>query len=364
MNHSPLRRRRAFTLIELLVVIAIIAILIALLVPAVQKVRDAAARTQCQNNLKQLGIGAHNYHDAWKRLPPAVQVAGAAYPGSDNLLSNYTPTGALYGPNWCVLMLPFIDQGALYQQYQENIANYLVSNGADQSWRTMAEQTLVLMVCPADASNHNPFLLNLTAGATTITGWARGNYAANAGVSWLNFTVGGTDSSGPQGYSPANWGGPFAVNWGAQFTDITDGTSNTILFNEVRAGLNTSDRRGVWAMGLAASSITAAHATGDATNPNDLNEYSDDIEDCAAARAASGLGTSGLGPLMMGCSDDNQPNNWPNWQGEARSSHTDRSVNACFCDGSVRLIPQNIQESIWAAINNRNDGLVADDTEF
>jgi prepilin-type N-terminal cleavage/methylation domain-containing protein/prepilin-type processing-associated H-X9-DG protein len=364
----PLPRRRAgFTLIELLVVIAIIAILIALLVPAVQKVRDAAARLQCQNNLKQLGLGCHSYHDAWKRLPPAVAVAGAAAPGSDNLLSNYTPTGALYGPNWAVFLLPFIDQGPLYQEYAANVTNYTASGGNDQSWRGMAVNSLAVMVCPADASNHNvPFGLNLSAGtpATTITGWARGNYAANAGVSWFNYTVGGNNSTAPQSYTASNWGGPFGINWGAQFTDIIDGTSNTVLLNEVRVGINSSDRRGTWAMGLASSSVTCANATGDATNPNDINEYSDDIEDCAALRTAAGLGTTGLGPLMMGCSDDNLPNNWPNWQGQARSSHMDRSVNACFADGSVRLIPQSIPQSIWAAILNSNDGLVATDDEF
>src|SRR5207248_10537927 len=96
--------------------------------------------------------------------------------------------------------------------------------------------------------------------------WARGNYAANAGPSWLDFTLnGGGESGGAMGGTTDGSGGPFAVNWGARYKDIIDGTSNTIMFNEVRVGLNKVDRRGVWAMGVASSSVTAAHATGDAT---------------------------------------------------------------------------------------------------
>src|SRR5262249_35700797 len=102
MINSPLppQRRRAFTLIELLVVIAIIAILIGLLVPAVQKVREAAARTQCTNNLKQLGLACHAYHDARKQLPPAVLVGRGIGWTDENRI----------GPNWAILILPYIEQ--------------------------------------------------------------------------------------------------------------------------------------------------------------------------------------------------------------------------------------------------------------
>src|SRR5262245_49510331 len=128
-------RRRGFTLIELLVVIAIIAILIGLLLPAVQKVREAAARMKCSNNLKQLGIAAHSYHDANGTFPPAVQIASPGPAGDQNMVSAYRTPG--FGPNWCVFLLPYFEQDALFKQVAANVANFMPSNGTDQGWRNI-----------------------------------------------------------------------------------------------------------------------------------------------------------------------------------------------------------------------------------
>jgi type II secretory pathway pseudopilin PulG len=342
-------------LIELLVVIAIIAILIGLLLPAVQKVRESAASTECKNKLHQLGIAAQKYHDDRGNLPAAVLIAQPGAPGIEGMCSAYRIANyglkTDFGPNWAVLLLPYLEEEALYDEFAVTINNYMVSSGTDQSWRNIRSTPMKKLLCPSDPNNTTPFALN---GGN----WARGNYAANAGPGWFNYTLnGGSTAGGALGSSETDGaGGPMGINWGAPMAILTaeKGSAYTIMFNEVRAGLNASDRRGVWAMGLSGSSVTAAHATGDSTNPNDTNEYSDDIEDCNAARMAQGLGTSGLGPLMMGCSDDNMPTNWPNWQGQARSMH-EGGVNACFSDGSIRFILNDIPESHWFSINCRDD---------
>jgi prepilin-type processing-associated H-X9-DG protein len=157
-------------------------------------------------------------------------------------------------------------------------------------------------------------------------------------------------------------GGPFGVNYGARLAELTnqDGASNTALFCELRIGLNDTDRRGTWAMGLAGASLIAAAATGDATLPNDVHEKSDDIEDCTDLRNKLGVGNTGLGPRRMGCSFDNAPRNWPNWQAQSRSLHPS-GVQVCFADGSVRTVPNNIASSVWYLILSREDGKVIPD---
>ena len=124
------RRDRAFTLIELLVVIAIIAILIALLVPAVQKVREAAARTSCANNLHQIGLGLHSHHDSRGSFPPGGMQTGA------NGTSCYT--------NWAIEILPYIEQGDLYKLYTQSALNESTGN------RTVGQKRVKAYECASD----------------------------------------------------------------------------------------------------------------------------------------------------------------------------------------------------------------------
>src|SRR5438132_11190541 len=184
--------RRAFTLIELLVVIAIIAILIGLLLPAVQKVREAAARVQCQNNLKQMGLACHAYHDSRKSFPPGY-LATAAYPDT-------AP-----GWGWAAFILPYIEQAPLYNQI--DFTQPVQSSAAIQT-------IIPLYLCPSDPVPSTPFpITDATLG--TICRAAPSSYAATVGDD-------SSDADGPTG------NGIFYRNSTTRLVDITDGTSSTV----------------------------------------------------------------------------------------------------------------------------------------
>ena len=169
------RKRLAFTLIELLVVIAIIAVLIGLLLPAIQRVREAANRTQCTNNLKQLALGCIQYQGLNGRLPAAGLYNQSLKPVNASVACAASDPAINFGPNWAVLILPYIEQNTLYGDVAASVQNYMATSG-EAGWRSLSDVTLSIFVCPSDPNSRSPFVDN------NGNPWARGNYGCNAGL--------------------------------------------------------------------------------------------------------------------------------------------------------------------------------------
>ncbi len=203
----PRRLPSAFTLIELLVVIAILAVLIGLLLPAVQKVREAANRLRCANNLKQIGLACHGYHDAQGSFPPGY-AASAAYPDT-------TP-----GWGWAAYLLPYLEQENLYRQ---------IDFGQPLAKSSAVGTMLPVFQCPSDLLPPGPFSITDATLAPVVTA-APSSYAASVGDD-------GAEADDPTG------NGVFYRNSKTRLADITDGTSATVLLGD-RAWAQT---QGIWA---------------------------------------------------------------------------------------------------------------------
>jgi prepilin-type N-terminal cleavage/methylation domain-containing protein/prepilin-type processing-associated H-X9-DG protein len=211
------RNRRGFTLIELLVVIAIIAVLIGLLLPAVQKVRDAAARMSCSNNLKQIGLAFHMYHDTNNQFPPGYYI-------DLNI--------PFVGSSWSTKLLPYLEQNAIYNQYNDTLPFWLPQNQAPLT------NPLKIFQCPSSPNLGREYMDTWTgpaAGFPITWGGSTSDYMALSGVlgSYWDYVF--------QGNPPANGDREgilhdVEVNKGLRIADITDGTSNTAMVGEM-AGL-------------------------------------------------------------------------------------------------------------------------------
>jgi prepilin-type N-terminal cleavage/methylation domain-containing protein/prepilin-type processing-associated H-X9-DG protein len=277
--------RTGFTLIELLVVIAIIAILIALLVPAVQKVRAAAARTQCQNNLKQLGLGCHNYHDTNKKLPPGA--SGPAVGGFPSL-----------GPDlgYTVYILPFIEQENLLRQF-DLTKNY---NAAPNNAAVITQIFPPVYQCPA-CKQVETQTTNAPTGKTL-------HYFGNMGPIGTNPATGlayNSVSTGQGGYSLQ---GVLGINTRWKLTDITDGTSNTFMIGEV--SWNNASHFRIWTRGWGNSAVFTAR--------NVVN--------------------------AIGATPYNGSNNFNN---VSFGSEHGGGTNFLFADGSVRFVTDNVSMNVY-----------------
>ena len=371
MNYpSWSRSRRAFTLIELLVVIAIIAVLVGLLLPAVQKVREAAARMQCSNNAKQIGLALMNYESTYNKLPAASNLPYVNSPSIDLCLDLRTKSGQNpFGPNWAVMLLPYIEQANLYNQ--SGAANYpgfspvpvdkkgniVVTLPFNLSWMAIGGTPVKTYLCPSDPNNSMPYL-DPTTGPIggPAAGWARGNYGVTAGYEDYDHQNGGasymTSAAGIPQQNGMVSSPVMSTNYGAKITEITDGTSNTIMVGELRSGLSPLDMRGVWALGFPGCSIVNAGRGSYNPTPNNLlggvaddggDELMNGSQICSPAIAALGMGCTTSGTQMTSAM--------------SRSLHLG-GVNCCFADGSVHFVSNNVSQLTWVELLSKADGKV------
>ena len=225
--------KKGFTLVELLVVIAIIGILIGMLLPAVQQVREAARRTQCLNNMRQLGIAAHNYESSRMAFPPGCNWnAGSADPQRGTAIKGDGERVA-----WGVFLLPFLEQNNLEEAFKTATNNYTTPwhaatlNGSPQ---LCAAQVIPFFVCPSDAGGDTNPALSAASGAEDF---AKSNYVAIAGAggSHPSFANGGVVNLDMKSFNTDTfklfWG-MFGLNSKTTFGAISDGTTNVIMFGE------------------------------------------------------------------------------------------------------------------------------------
>jgi len=369
MSQKVSSRRRGFSLVGLLVVMAIIGLLVALLLPAVQSSRAAARRAMCLNNLRQVGLALHAYHEQHTVFPPAVIVGG---PPGEPLGGGYATIGLIdrvalgvatptdpdrQNANWLVLLLPSLGEGPLWNAFDSNVP---ISDPKNETVRTTSVPTLK---CPDDSFNGNPYVRDQLAGGSTNL-YVRGNYAMNIGPGRACFYELQPDCE--EGFhvddpdlmnkNTAVWGGGAGgFNRSFGFKDITGGISNFVIVDEVRAGVHPLDPRGSWALGFIGASLTARHGLisgqEDAAGPNNQNLGADDVYGCGPMIAA--IGIDEFQALRMPCraqATSGEPQ--VNAQATSRSLHPG-GVHVLTADGSAHFVSDSINPDVWFYLHSR-----------
>ena len=337
--------RRGFTLIELLVVIAIIAILMGLLLPAVQKVRDAAARAQCQNNLKQIALGLHNHHDAVGTFPPGGVQTGA--------------NGTNCGTNWAIETLPYMEQESLYRLYDQKVLNEHANN------RVLTQSRVKTYECPSDqlaGRMEVPASGPVAGGSAGTRGsdqWMHGSYRGVSGRSNLTNGHGRWDTFEPalwpggtmdkafrsilhgtgtpfNGFpAPAQTGAVTQMGSAERLTGVADGTSNTLMVGELTF-IDVTRRATFWAYTYASYNVSSATPES-RTLTHRYGVAGDATKGCAGM---PGLHGDQLCKAAFG------------------SGHTN-GLNFAMADGSVKYISYNIDVNVYVAAATMANGEVA-----